>query len=84
MRGGALLLLLEDILKDELAPGAPARAYQRTALVEPSELYGCEAELFGQGHHGSDCLLVVARQKDDAVSALDHRIGRKFGRNRGD
>jgi hypothetical protein len=40
---------------------------------------GCEPELFGQIRHGSDRVLVVARQKDDPVAALDDRIGRQGG-----
>src|SRR6185437_13861987 len=70
-----LLLLLEQILEDELAPGAAACVHQRAALVELSQLDGCEPELFGQGRHGSGRVLVVARQKDDPVAALDDRIG---------
>ena len=56
-----LLLLLEQILEDELAPSAAARLHQRATLVELSQLDGCEPELFGQGRHGSDRVLVVAR-----------------------
>src|SRR5580698_9363441 len=69
-----LLLLLEQILEDELTPGAAARVHQRATLVELSQLDGCEPELFGQGRHGSGRVLVVARQKDDPVAALDDRI----------
>jgi len=56
-----LLLLLEQILEDELAPGAAACVHQRATLVELSQLDGCEPELFGQGRHGSGRVLVVAR-----------------------
>jgi hypothetical protein len=70
-----LLLLLEQILEDELAPNAAACVRQRATLVEISQLDGCEAELFGQGRHGSGRVLVVTRQKDDPVAALDDRIG---------
>src|SRR5580698_1138318 len=76
-----LLLLLEQILKDELTPGAAARVHQRATLVEFSQVDGCEPELFGQIRHGSDRILVVARQKDDPVAALDDRIGSQCGRN---
>src|ERR1700741_4971493 len=76
-----LLLLLEQILEDELAPNAAACVHQRATLVELSQLDGCEPELFGQGRHGSDRVLVVTRQKDDPVAALDDRIGSQFGRN---
>ena len=65
-----LLLLLEQILEDELAPNAAACVYQRATLVELSQLDGCEPELFGQGRHGSDRVLVVARQKDDPMAPL--------------
>src|SRR6202022_3963042 len=71
---GSLLLLLEQILEDELAPSAAARMHQPATLVEPSQLAGCEPELFGQGRHGSDRVLIVARQKDDSVAARDDRI----------
>jgi hypothetical protein len=57
-----LLLLLEQILGDELAPSAAACVHQRATLVELSQLDGCEPELFGQGRHGSGRVLVVARQ----------------------
>jgi hypothetical protein len=42
-----LLLLLEQILEDELAPSAAACVHQRATLVELSQLDGCEPELFG-------------------------------------
>src|SRR5260221_537745 len=77
-----LLLLLEQILEDELAPSAAARVHQRATLVERSQLDGCEPELFGQGRHGSGRVLVVARQKNDPVAALDDRIGSQGGRNK--
>src|SRR6202167_5199207 len=76
-----LLLLLEQILEDELTPSAAACVYQRPTLVELSQLDWCEPELFGQIRHGSDRVLVVARQKDDPVTALDDRIGSQGGRN---
>src|ERR1700682_3348132 len=65
-----LLLLLEQILEDELTPSAAACVHQRAILVELSQLDGCESELFGQIRHGSDSVLVVARQKDHPVAAL--------------
>jgi hypothetical protein len=37
--------------------------------------------LFGQIRHGSDRVLVVARQKDNSMAALDDRIGSQGGRN---
>jgi hypothetical protein len=43
--------------------------HQRATLVELSQPDGCEPELFGQGRHGSDRVLVIARQKDDPVPA---------------
>lgn len=55
--------------------------HQRAALVELSELNGCEAELFGQGCYGRDRVLVVARQKDDPMAALDDRVGSQGRRN---
>src|SRR5271163_378394 len=76
-----LLLLLEQILEDELAPSAAACVHQRATFVELSQLDGCESELFGQGRHGSGRVFVVARQKNDPVAALDDRIGSQGGRN---
>ena len=76
-----LLLLLEQILEDELTPSAAACVHQRATLVELSQLDGCEPELFGQIRHGSDRVLVVARQKDDSMAPLDDRIGSQGGRN---
>ncbi|MCW3101111.1 MAG: hypothetical protein JWL77_6729 [Chthonomonadaceae bacterium] len=76
-----LLLLLEQILEDELGPRVAARLHKRATLVELSQLDGCEPESFGQGRHGSGRVLVVARQKDDPVPALDDRIGSQGGRN---
>src|SRR5260370_25313199 len=55
--------------------------HQRATLVELSQLDGCEPELFGQGRHGSGRVLVVARQKDASVAALDDVIGSGGGRN---
>ena len=55
--------------------------HQRATLIELSQLDGCETELFGQIRHGSDRVLVVARQKDDPVATLDDRIGSQGGRN---
>src|SRR5437867_51779 len=75
------LLFLEQILEDELAPSAAACVHQRATLVELSELDGCEPELFCQSRHESDRVLVVARQKDDPVSALNDRIGSQGGRS---
>src|SRR5437016_1999474 len=49
------------------------------SLSFPS-LTGANPELFGQGRHGSS-RVVVARQKDDPVAALDDRIGSQGGRN---
>src|ERR1700676_2496426 len=63
-----LLLLLEQILEDELTPSAAACVHQRATLVELSQLDGCEPELFGQIRHGSDRVIVVARQKDDPMA----------------
>jgi hypothetical protein len=37
--------------------------------------------LFGQIRHGTDRVLIVARQKDDPMAPLDDRIGRHAGRN---
>src|SRR5580693_8516258 len=76
-----LLLLLEQILEDEPTPSLAACVHQRATLVELSQLDGCESELFGQIRHGSGRVLVVARQKDDPVAALDDRIGSQGGRN---
>src|SRR3984893_7398634 len=76
-----LLLLLEQILEDELTPSAAACVHQRATLVELSQLDGCEPELFGQIRHGTDRVLVVARQKDDPMAPLDDRIGSQGGRN---
>src|SRR5207244_8372338 len=76
-----LLLLLEQILEDELTPSAAACVHQRATLVELSQLDGREPELFGQIRYGSDRVLVVTRQKDDPVPALDDRIGSQGGRN---
>src|SRR5579871_6530644 len=42
-----LLLLLEQILEDERTPSAAAGVHQRAALVELSQLDGCEPESFG-------------------------------------
>src|SRR6202790_5818219 len=58
------LLLLEQILEDELTPSAAACVHQRAPLVELSQLDGREPEFFSQIRHGSDRVLVVARQKD--------------------
>src|ERR1041384_2082557 len=74
-----LLLLLEQVLEDELAPNAAACVHQRATLVELSQLDGCEPESFGQIRHGSDRVLVVARQKDDPMAALDDWIGSQGG-----
>ena len=70
-----LLLLFEHILEDEPTPGAAACVHQCATLVELSKPDGCESELFGQIRHGSDRVLVIARQEDDPVAALDDRIG---------
>jgi len=48
-----LLLLLEQILEDELAPSAAACVHQRATLVELSQLDGCEPELFGKATTGA-------------------------------
>src|SRR4029077_8592346 len=79
--GPRLLLLLEQILEDELAPGAATCVHQRATLAELSQLDGCEPELFGQGRHGSGRVLVVARKKDNPVAALDDRSVSQGGRN---
>src|SRR5580692_6053262 len=76
-----LLLLLEQILEDELTPSFAACVHQRATLVELSQLDGREPEFFGQIRHGSDRVLVVARQEHDPVAALDDRIGSQGGRN---
>src|ERR1700689_2128087 len=76
-----LLLLLEQILEDEPTPSLAAGVHQRATLVELSQLDGREPKFFGQIRHGSDRVLVVARQKDDPVAALDDRIGSQGGCN---
>jgi hypothetical protein len=63
-----LLLLLEQILEDELTPSAAACVHQRATLVELSQLDGCKPKFFGQIRHGSDRVLVIARQKDDPMA----------------
>lgn len=75
------MLLLEQVLEDQRAPSAAARVHQRATLVELSQLDGREPELSGQGRDVSGRVLVVARQKDDPVAALDDRIGSQGGRN---
>src|SRR3954462_6659496 len=76
-----LLLLLEQILEDELAPNAAACVHQCATLVELSQLDGCEPELFGQIRHGSDRVLVIARKKDDPMPPFDDRVGSQDGCN---
>src|SRR6202451_1997543 len=76
-----LLLLLEQILEDEATPSLAACVHQRATLVELSQLDGCEPKFFGQIRHGSDSVLVIARQKDDPVAALDDRVGGQCGRH---
>src|SRR5688500_2377617 len=71
----------EHVLEDELAPNAAASVHQRATLAQLPQLDGCEPELLGQGRHRSDRVLVVARQKDDPMAALDDRIGSQGGRN---
>jgi len=56
--------------------------HQRATLVDLSQLDGCEPELFGQIRNGSDRVLVIARQKDDPVTALDDRVGSQGGRKK--
>src|ERR1700735_4906878 len=80
-RNRRLLLLLEQILEDEQTPSLAACVDQRATLVELSQLDGREPELFGQIRHGSDSVLVVARQEDDPVAALDDWVGSQGGRN---
>src|ERR1700678_4208833 len=80
-RRSRLLLLLEQILEDEQTPSLAACVDQRATLVELSQLDGREPELFGKIRHGSDCVLVVARQKDDPVAARDDWVGSQGGRN---
>src|SRR5580698_6032154 len=76
-----LLLLLEQVLEDELTPGAASCVHQGATLVELSQLDGCEPEFFGQIRHGTDRVLVVARQKDDAMAPVDDRTGSQGGCN---
>ena len=76
-----LLLLLEHILEYELPPSAASCVHQPSALVQLSQLDGCEPELFSQVRHGSDRVFIVARQKDDPMTTLDDRIGRQGGCN---
>ena len=66
-------------LKDEPAPNAATCMHQRATLVKLSQLDRRESELFGQIRHGSDRVLVVARQKDDPMAAFDDRIGSQGG-----
>ena len=70
-----LLLLLEHILEYELTPSAASCVHQPSALVQLSQLDGCETELFGQVCHGSDRVFIVARQKDDPMTTVEDRIG---------
>src|ERR1035438_7005044 len=70
-----LLLLLEQILEDEPTPSLAACVHQRATLVELSQLAGCEPELLGQIRRSEESVLVIARQKDDPVAALDDRVG---------
>src|SRR5882724_6678617 len=76
-----LLLLPEQILEDELTPGAAACVHQRATLVELSQPDGGEPKLFSPIRHGSGRVLVVARQKDDPMAPVYARIGRQGGRN---
>src|SRR5437879_649481 len=78
-----LLLLLEQILEDELAPDAAACVHQRATLVELSQLDGWEPELFGQGRHGGGRVLVVARQEHAPVAALYERAWARRGPDQG-
>src|SRR5580700_7473083 len=75
-----LLLLLEQVLEDEWSPDAAPRVHQQAALVELPQLDGCEPKSLRQIRHGCDRVLIIARQKDDAVAALDARVGSQFGR----
>ena len=76
---GRLLFLPEQILEDERAPNVAASVHQRPTLAELSEFDGCESELLSQIRYGSDRVLVVARQADDPMTALDDRIGCQGG-----
>ena len=73
----ASLLFISQSQAQQSASGFPkvelSRVHQRATLVELSQLDGCEPELFGQIRHGSDRVLVVARQKDDPMAPLDDR-----------
>ena len=74
------LLFLEHILEDEWPPGTAARLHKCATLVEFPQLDGRKPELFGQIRHGSNGVLLVARQKDDAVAAFYDWICRERAR----
>jgi len=74
-----LLPFLEHVLEDKWPPGAATCLHQRATLVELPQLDGCEPKLFGKICHGFECVLVVARQKEDAMAAVNIRVGCQGG-----
>src|SRR5271168_1052699 len=75
-----LLLLLEQILEDEWSPDAAPRVHQQAALVKLSEIDGGESKSLRQVRDGSDRVLIIARQKDDAMASLNNRIASQRSR----
>src|SRR5579872_6736344 len=69
-----LLLLLEQVLEDEWSPDAAPCVHQQAALVKLSESDGRESKSLRQVRDRSDRVLIIARQKDDAMASLNNRI----------
>ena len=69
-----LLLLLEQVLEDEWSQGTAACVHQQAALVKLSERDGGESKSLRQVRDGSDRVLIIARQEDDAMASLNNRI----------
>src|ERR1700689_4412981 len=75
-----LLLLLEQVLEDEWSPDLAPRVHQQAALVKLSESDGGESKSLRQVRDGSDRVLIIARQKDDAMASLNNRIASQRSR----
>src|SRR6185503_3257209 len=67
-------------LEDEWSPDAAPRVHQQAALVKLSESEGGESKSLRQVNDWSDRVLIIARQKDDAMASLNNRIGSQGSR----
>jgi hypothetical protein len=70
---------LDQVLKDQLAPGLSARLHKQSTFRQPAKLDRRETKSFRKRRNLRCCAVVVARQENDSPAAMYGRVLVKDG-----